>query len=75
MQKRRTSKKLDCLKKMPPQHHTLQGETFSYKKSEIVQWALKQEILLDWMCQCFMNSGYLKFDTEKRTWQGADYDD
>ena len=74
MKKKKVSKKINCLKKMPPVPHSNQGE-FSYKKSQMLKWILEQDEVLDWLCQYVFNSGYVKYDSDAKKWQGVDYHD
>ena len=74
MPNKKISKKLNCLKTMPPVSHSIPGENFSYQKSEFVQWVLEQKTILDWLCQCLMNSKLIEYNKELKKWQGIDYD-
>lgn len=73
--KKQISIKLDSLKKMPPCYHTLPNQTFDYKNSELVKWIFKQSIILDWLCQCMINTKYIRFNPVTQKWQGIDYEE
>ena len=59
---------------MPPVSHSISGQKFDYRKSELVQWALEQKDILDWLCQCLFNTGYIKYDENERKWCGIEHE-
>jgi hypothetical protein len=68
-----TSKKLDVLKNMPPLFHKIPGNDFDIKKSEIIEWALQQNDILDYLWSEVINrSGNIVYDANLQKWIGID---
>ena len=77
MANKKVSKLLDVAKRMPTLHHTLPEEEFDIKKSEVVQWLIKQPEILQYISNRIMGNGsaYIKYNSETGKWEGVDYYD
>lgn len=73
MRKKLASEKLECLKKMPPLHHTVPGESFDIARSQVTAWLTAQPGILLYLWDHVRRSGYVKYDAATGTWQGIDY--
>lgn len=49
MRKQNTSKKLNCIRKMPPLYHTIPGEDFDIEKSVVINWLLRKPEVLNYL--------------------------
>lgn len=72
--------KLNCLRKMPPLRHRIDGEPYDIMKSEVMDWIVKQPEVRQWLYDKVADKTggrmpeFIKYDSEKGTWQGVDYD-
>ena len=60
---------------MPPLYHTLPGETYDAKKSEVLNWISERPGLLTYMFDKLVSGKYIFYDPDTGKWQGVDYDD
>lgn len=60
---------------MPPLYHTLPGESFDYRKSEVLKWFAARPALIDYLFEQAKNKGEIIYDKETGKWQGADWED
>ncbi|MBF0775980.1 hypothetical protein BVE84_05600 [Streptococcus azizii] len=72
--KKKYSVNLDAGKNMPPLYHTLPGQEFDYKKSEVLNWIGQQSEMLNFVREQLKSAGYITYDPETRKWTGVDYD-
>lgn len=72
MKKSVISKRLDCLKKMPPLLHSF-GDSFDINKSACVAWMLMQPDLKQFLFDKAVASGYIQYDKETGKWAGVDF--
>lgn len=72
---RKTSEKLEVIKQMPPSYHTLPGQKFDIKKSEVVQWLVDQPEILNNLWNRLKQSGFVKYDSDTGLWTGVDYEE
>jgi len=70
-----TSSKLECVKKMPELKHSVKGEPFDIKNSEVVKWLLEQPEVLSYLVEPV--NGHDKrrerliiYNPERGTWKG-----
>lgn len=79
MANKTVSKLLSVAKKMPPLYHTIPGEEFDIKKSEVVNWLISQPEILSYVVNRIKGgkgqSAYIIYDSDTGKWQGVDYDD
>lgn len=73
-QKRR-SKKLLIAKKMPPLYHTLPGQEFELKKSQVLNWLSSELIIQEWIMEQLKTAGYIVYNPNTGQWKGVDSDD
>lgn len=73
--RKRVSEKLKVIKRMPPSYHTLPGQKFDIKKSEVIRWLIDQPEILNHLWDRLKFSGYVEYDPETRLWTGIDYAD
>lgn len=68
---------LKIAKRMPPLYHTLLGEEFDMKKSEVANWLIKQPLALHVLFQLVQNvsskNHAIEYDRDTGKWQGIDY--
>ena len=70
---KRKSKIFDIARKMPPLNHSVKGEVFDIRKSQVLQWLIKQPEVLNYIWNKLKNSGDVIYDEKSGTWRGADY--
>lgn len=70
MNKKR-SKRLDVLRTMPPMRHSFPDRPFNVFESEALSWVLKQPDLLNYFWDTVTRTGYIAYNRETGTWQGA----
>lgn len=81
MTEKNISKKLKCVKKMPPLRHRLKNEKFDITKSEVAQWLIQQPEIMEWIFDHVNNIKFhgrellIKFNPDIGMWQGVDYVD
>lgn len=73
--KRKRSKNLEVLKNMPPAYHTLPGEEYDPFKSELIEWAIAQPDILNWLGGYLTSIGYTKYDPETGFHVGIDFEE
>lgn len=67
------SAKLCIAKQMPELRHTIPGEKFDVKKSEVVQWLISQPDILQYLFNHIKNTDIV-YVPEYGTWVGVDYE-
>lgn len=72
---KKRSKLLGIARIMPPCYHTLPGEDFDIKKSEVVKWLISQPEILNFLWNHIKSSGDVIYDPQTGLWQGVDNDD
>ena len=75
MAKKTISKKLNAARHMPPLVHNTSGEKFDIRKSQVMQWLLKNPDILNYLWDHVRQSGNVVYDSNTGTWQGVDYCD
>lgn len=68
------SKLLSVARHMPPLRHTIPGQAFDIRKSEVVQWLISKPEILNWLWNQ-IKTGEVVYNPETEKWQGIDYDD
>lgn len=74
MKYKKTDKRLAAAKYMPFEYHTIPGKPFDICKSEALDWLLEQPEIRRYVWDRIVQSGYIHYDRESRTWVGVDYD-
>lgn len=64
---------LESAKEMPPLAHTT-TKPFDITKSEVAKWLVSQPEIMQKVFDMAANHKVIKYNTEKKTWQGVDYD-
>lgn len=72
--KKKYSVNLEIGKKMPLLYHTLPGQEFDYKKSEVLDWIAQQPEMLNFVREQLKSAGYIKYDRKTGLWVGVDYE-
>ena len=78
---RHSSKKLDCIKKMPPLKHTTKENNYDIMKSEVVDWLFAQEDVRKWLYEKITDytggrdPEFIKYNRDTGTWQGVNYEE
>lgn len=75
MKKKAASKNMEVARLMPSLYHSIPGAPFDIRKSEVVQWLVKNPDILNYIWNNIKNSGAVVFDSKSGKWQGVDYDD
>ena len=70
--KKKRSKSVEVAKKMPPLYHTLPGEQFDLRKSEVVKWLSEQAQLHAWVLEQLIIAGFVEYDAETVLWSGIE---
>jgi hypothetical protein len=72
--KRRISKQLRVVANMPPlRHWPNKPRPFDIANSEVVQWAVPQAGVQQWLFGKFQEFGLIQFDRATGTWRGCAY--
>lgn len=73
-------KKLTCTdyaRKMPPLHHSIPGQPFSWENSEVIKWLMAEphiaSYIVNHIFHVLQHSGDIVYDPVTHTWRGADY--
>lgn len=72
MKRKIRSKIIDIAKRMPPLRHSIPGQAFDIKNSEVVHWLLSQPEILNYVWNNIKNSEVVKYDAETGRWCGVD---
>ena len=72
---RKRSQKLNVGKIMPPSFHKIPGSEYDVRKSEAVQWLIKNPSILEFVWDQFKQSGDVLYNPETGKWQGVDWED
>ena len=70
MRKKKLSKKLSVVRRMPPLYHTMPGEEFDILKSRVVKWLIGRPDVLQYLFDEARKN--LIYDQESGTWRGKD---
>lgn len=72
---RKQTHRFDAARKMPPLRHSIPGQPFDIRNSEVIQWLIQQPDILKYIFEK-ANTGLhaIRYDSNTGTWQGADYD-
>jgi len=71
---KKRSAKLIFAKNMPPLYHTLPGEKYSYKKSEVLKWLSERPALIEYIFETVKNKEII-YNPDTGKWQGVNYDE
>lgn len=74
MRKKHRSQRLNFARNMPPLYHTLPGEEFDYKKSQVLRWLSERPELLLYLFDVVSNHEIV-YNPDTGKWQGVDYED
>lgn len=67
-------KRLFVGNEMPSLYHTLPGEKYNPKKSEVLKWISEQLGLLLYVFDKLTQSGQIVYDPVTGKWKGVDFD-
>ena len=67
-------KRLGLGGEMPPLYHTLPGEQYDPKKSQVLKWISEYPELLAYVFDKLAQSGQIVYDQDTGRWQGVGYD-
>jgi hypothetical protein len=73
MPKRNRAKILNAVTTMPPLYHSVPGQCFDIRNSEVIKWLVKQPEILNYVWNNIKNDGSVFYDSETGKWQGVDY--
>lgn len=73
MRKKKRSKNLEILKKMPPLYHTLPNHKFETQKSELMNWVLNQPEILNWLVGYLKDTNYIEYNNLTGQWTGIEH--
>lgn len=74
MKKKLRSKKLLIARNMPPSFHTIPGQPFDPKKSEVIKWLIERPAILNFLWDQIKQSDDVVYDDKTGKWQGVDYE-
>lgn len=60
---------------MPPLYHTLPGEEFNYRNSEVLKWLAARPALISYLYDQAKAKGEIIFDATTGKWQGVDWEE
>lgn len=60
---------------MPPLYHTLPGEIFDYRKSEVLQWLSERPALIQYLYDRAVSTKQIVFNHATGKWQGVEWED
>lgn len=75
MKKKIINRNLKSVSNMPPLHHTLPGEKYNHKKSEVFRWISTSPELLIYVFDHAKEAGLISYNPSTGKWQGVDYDE
>ncbi|MGG2111937.1 hypothetical protein ABFY60_15665 [Lysinibacillus pakistanensis] len=70
---KKRSKNLEVARKLPPSYHTLPGEKFEMKKSEVINWLIEQPEILNYLWNNIKNSDDVEYNAATGVWTGVEY--
>lgn len=71
MTRKKIDKRLDAARSMPALHHTLPGQEFDAKSSEVLDWLASQPALMLYLFDKAKGNGLIAYDAKTNTWKGA----
>lgn len=74
MPKKKSKPKLRVARNMPPLHHTLPGEPYHYKKSEVLKWLSERPALIEQIFADVSGTKDIIYDSYTGKWQGVDWE-
>ncbi len=69
---RKNSKQFLAARKMPELRHSIPGQPFDIRESEVVRWLVQQPEIMQYVFDKLNYSGDIVYDRERGTWKGAD---
>lgn len=67
------SSKLCIAENMPPLYHTIPGQRFDVKNSQVVNWLIAQPEILQYLFDKISHE-YLQYDPDTGKWRGRNHD-
>lgn len=78
MKRKKQNKNLLVVKNMPPLYHTLPGQKFDVRKSEVVRWLIEKDEILQLLFGTVVNQSgskkLVEYNPSTGKWQGVDYE-
>ncbi|MDE8283160.1 hypothetical protein [Erysipelothrix rhusiopathiae] len=78
MKRKKQNKNLLVVKNMPPLYHTLPGQKFDIRKSEVVRWLIEKDEILQLLFGTVVNQSgskkLVEYNPNTGKWQGVDYE-
>ncbi|MDM8100958.1 hypothetical protein [Oceanobacillus oncorhynchi] len=74
MPRKKKKPKLRIARDMPPLYHTLPGEPYNYKNSEVLKWLAERPALIEQLFEDVNSAKDIIYDPETGKWQGVNYD-
>jgi len=71
--KKKTNKKLEFLRHMPPLKHSVPGCEFDIMKSDVMDWIISHPEIRTYLFDKIANFGSISYNHSSKTWQGVDY--
>lgn len=76
MRRNSRTHKFDAARKMPPLYHSIPGQPFDIRKSQVVQWLISQPDILSYIfTKAGIGTKSIHYNPTTGKWQEADYDD
>ncbi|OEC03150.1 hypothetical protein GY31_03325 [Lysinibacillus sphaericus] len=70
---KKRSKNLEVARNLPPSYHTLPGEVFDIRNSEVINWLIKQPEILNYLWNNIKNSDDVEYNPATGVWTGVEY--
>lgn len=78
LKRKKQNKNLLVVKNMPPLYHTLPGQKFDIRKSEVVRWLIEKDEILQLLFGTVVNQSgskkLVEYNPNTGQWQGVDYE-
>lgn len=66
------TKSFSTVRKMPELRHSIPGESFDVRNSEVCRWLMQQPEIMQYVFDKVNYSGDIVYDRARGTWKGAD---
>lgn len=73
--KKQVHEKLMVAANMPPLYHTLPGETFNYKNSEVLKWLADRPALIEYLFDRAVSTKQIVYNKYTGQWRGVDWEE
>lgn len=75
MSRKKKNLKLRIASNMPPLYHTLPGEKYNHRKSEVLEWLSKRPALIEHLFAVVSNTKDIVYNPSTGKRQGVNYEE